>query len=81
MRAIQSPVTEIDFYKTLDDKVDPRARPVAETQEMVRQLENLADSLQSPGYIGISAGVALEDETRGVTIVGWRSIEVRLFLG
>ena len=79
LRTIQAPVTEVDFYKTTDEKVNPEVTPAAETQEMIRRLTYRIESLQSPGFIGISWGVALEDETRGVNLNGWRSVEVRPF--
>ena len=77
LRGIQSPVTEVDFYKTTDEKVDPEATPAAETQEMIRRVVYRIETLQSPGFITISWGVALEDETRGISITGWRSVKVR----
>jgi hypothetical protein len=80
-RVLQSPVTETDFYKTADERVDPGATPAAKTQEMVRRIVCRVESLQSPGFIAISLGVALEDATRGVCITGWRTIEVRFFFG
>jgi hypothetical protein len=76
LRVIQAPVTEVDFYKTTDEKVDPEATPVVETQEMIRRITYRIESLQSPGFIGISWGIALEDGTRGVNLNGWRSVEV-----
>jgi hypothetical protein len=79
LRVIQAPVTEIDVYQTTDEKVDPGATPAAETQEMIRRITYRIESLQSPGFIGISWGIALEDGTRGVNIGGWRSVEVRFF--
>jgi hypothetical protein len=78
-RVIQSPVTETDFYQTKDERVEPGATPAAETQEMVGRLMDCVEILQSPGFISFSQGVALEDATKGVNIVGWRSIEVRFF--
>ena len=77
LRAIQAPVTEVDFYKTTDEKVNPEAKPAAETQEMIRRITYRIESLQSPGFIQISWGIALEDGTRGVNLSGWRSVEVR----
>jgi hypothetical protein len=79
LRAIQAPVSEVDFYKTTDEKVDPEATPAAETQEMIRRITYRIESLQSPGFIAISWGIALEDGTRGVNLTGWRSVEVRPF--
>ncbi len=79
LRGIQAPVTEVDFYKTTDEEVDSRATPAAETQEMIRRLVCRIESLQSPGFFAISWGIALEDRTRGVSITGWRSVEVRFF--
>lgn len=79
VRGIQSPVTEVDFYKTTDERVDPGATPAAETQEMIRRVVYRIETLQSPGFIAISWGVSLEDPTRGVSITGWRSVEVRFF--
>lgn len=80
LRAIQAAVTEVDFYKTTDEEVDPEAKPAAETQEMIRHAIDFIDSLQSPGFIAISWGIALEDRKRGVTLAGWRSVEVCFFL-
>lgn len=79
LRVLQSPVDEVEFYKTTDERVDPEARPAAETQEMVGHTVYLIESLQSPGFIANSWGVALEDGTRGVNIGGWRTVEVRFF--
>jgi hypothetical protein len=79
LRAIQAPVTEVDFYKTTDENVNPEATPAAETQEMIRRITYRIESLQSPGFIAISWGIALEDRTRGVNLSGWRSVEVRPF--
>jgi len=81
LRVIQAPVTEVDFYKTTDEKVDPEATPVAETQEMIRRITYRIESLQSPGFIGICWGIALEDGTRGVNLNGWRSVEDHMRLG
>jgi hypothetical protein len=72
-------VTEVDYYKTKDESMDPEARPAAETQAMIRRITYRIESLQSPGFVAISWGVALEDGTRGVYFGGWRSIEVRFF--
>jgi hypothetical protein len=80
LRAVQAPVTEVDFYKTTDERVDPGATPAAETQEMIRRVTYRVESLQSPGFVSFSWGVALEDATRGVNLNGWRSIEVRPFV-
>lgn len=77
LRTIQAPVTEIDFYKTTDEKVDPEATPAAVTQEMIRRIVYRKESLQSPGFIANSLGIALEDGTRGVSLGGWRTVEVR----
>lgn len=79
LRAIQAPVTEVDFYKTTDEKVNPEATPAAVTQEMIRRITYRIESLQLPGFIAISWGIALEDATRGVSLTGWRSVEVRPF--
>lgn len=81
LRAIQAPVTEVDFYKTVDEKVNPEAMPAAETQEMIRRLTYRIESLQSSGFIAISWGIALEDATRGVNFSGWRSIEDHMRMG
>jgi hypothetical protein len=79
LRAIQAPVTEVDFYKTTDEEVDPEAKPAAETQEMIRRAIHYIDSLQAPGFVAISWDIALEDRRRGVTLAGWRSVEVCFF--
>jgi hypothetical protein len=79
LRAIKALATEVDFYKTTDEKVNPEATPAAETQEMIRRITYRIESLQMPGFIAISWGVALEDATRGVSLTGWRSVEVRPF--
>jgi len=81
LRAILAPVTEVDFYKTAGEKVNPDVRPAAETQEMIRRITYRIESLQSPGFIAISWGIALEDETRGVNLSGWRSVEDHMRLG
>jgi hypothetical protein len=80
LRAIQAPVTEVDFYKTTDEEADPEAKPAAETQEMIRHAVHFIDSLQSTGFVSISTGIALEDRRSGVTLAGWRSVEVCLFV-
>jgi len=71
-------VTEVDYYRTTDETVDPEATPAADTQEMIRRVVYRIESLQSPGFIAICWGVALGDGTRGVSITGWRSVEVSL---
>jgi hypothetical protein len=76
-RLLEAPVTEVDFYKMDDVKVNPDARPVAETQEMIRRVNALVESFQLPGFIAFCWGTDIEDETRAVTLGGWRSIEVR----
>jgi len=81
LRTIQAPVTEVDFYKTTDETVDPEATPAAETQELIRHIIYRQESLQSPGFAAISWGVALEDRTRGVSLSGWRSVEDHMRLG
>jgi hypothetical protein len=82
LRSIHAPVTEVDFYKTRNEKVDPDATPAAETQEMIRRITYRVESLQSPGFVAMCWGIALEDPTRGVNLNGWRSVEVRpVFLG
>lgn len=65
-------MTEVDYYKTDEEG----ARPAAETQELIRRLVNRVETLQMPGFIGLSWGVAVEDGARGVSLVGWRSVEV-----
>jgi hypothetical protein len=70
-RTLEAPVTEVDYYKT-----DDSARPSAETQDMVRRVTYRYESLQVPGFIALSWGVALEDGTRAVNLGGWRSVEV-----
>ena len=79
LRGIQAPVTEVDFYKTTDEEVDPRATPAAVTQDMIRRVVDRIECLQSPGFVAISWGVALEDRTRGASITGWASVEVSFF--
>ena len=79
-RLLEAPVTEVDFYKMDDVKVNPVAKPVAETQEMIRRVNDHIESLQLPGFIGFCCGADIADETRAVTLGGWRSIEVRFAL-
>lgn len=76
-RVLEAPVTEVDFYRMDDRKVNPVARPVAETQEMIRNVNYRKESFQLPGFIAHCCGADVEDETRAVTLGGWRSIEVR----
>ena len=80
-RLLEAPVTEVDFYKLDDVKVNPVAKPVAEAQEMIQHALDHVESLQLPGYIGYCWGADIEDETRTVTLGGWRSIEVRSLIG
>jgi hypothetical protein len=80
LRPIQAPVTEVDFYKMTDRGVDPEATPVAETHELIRRASHCIETLQSPGFFALSWGIALGDETKGVTLIGWRAVEVRFFL-
>ena len=70
-------MTEVDFYRMDDRKVNPVARPVAETQEMIRNVNYRIESFQLPGFIAYCWGTDVEDKTRAVTLGGWRSIEVR----
>jgi hypothetical protein len=79
LRAIQAAMTEVDFYKTTDEEMDPKAKLAAETQEMIRHAIHFIDSLQSPGFIAINWGIAIEDRKRCVTLAGWRSVEVCFF--
>jgi hypothetical protein len=76
-RLLEAPVVEVDFYKMDDVKVNSVAKPVAEAQEMIRRVNDHIESLQLPGFIGFCWGADIEDETRAVTLGGWRSIEVR----
>jgi hypothetical protein len=78
-RALEAPVTEVVYYMIEDREVNPDARPAAETQEMIRRVTCLEESLKVQGFVAISWGVAIEDGTRGVNLGGWRSIEVRSF--
>ena len=79
-RFLEAPVTEVDFYKIDDLKVNPAAKPVAEALEMIRDVNDYMESLQLPGCIGYCSGADIKDETRAVTLGGWRSIEVRLLM-
>jgi hypothetical protein len=79
-RLLEAPVTEVDFYKIDDVKVNPVAKPVAEAQEMIRHVLDHIESLQLPGFIGFCWGADIEDETRAITLGGWGSIEVRLLM-
>ena len=76
-RLLEAPVTEVDFYKMDDVKVNPAARPVAETQEMILRTLALVESFQLPGFIAFCRGADIDDETRAVALGGWSSIEVR----
>ena len=76
-RLLEAPVTEVDFYKMDDVKVNPAARPVAETQERILRVNALIESYQLPGFIAFCWGADIDDETRAVTLGGWGSIEVR----
>ena len=75
---LEAPVTELDVYKMDDVKVNPDARPVEEIHQMIRHVTALVESFQLPGSIALCWGVDIEDETRVVTLGGWRSTEVRL---
>jgi len=79
-RTLEAPVFEIDYYKTDDREVNPDAvRPAAETQEMIRRVSLRLESLQVQGCAAVSCGAAIEDGTRGIYLIGWRSVEVRSF--
>jgi hypothetical protein len=69
-RALEAHVVEADYYKMNSD-----VRPAAETHEMIRRLLPLFEPLQ--GFIASSAGITIEDESWGIYLCGWRSIEVR----
>jgi len=78
---LEAPVTEVDYYKMDDGKVNPAARPVAETQERILRTHALVESLQLPGFIAFCRGADIDDETRAVTLGGWSSIEDHMRLG
>ena len=60
------------MYRLQDEEAE-------KTQDMIRDLTYRAESLSVNGLLTLSWGPALEDVTRGVNIVGWKSIEVRAF--
>jgi hypothetical protein len=70
LRCLAAPFVEVDIYRTEDARA-------AEAQELVRRLTYRVESLQTQGFIALSWGVPMEDDTRGVWVAGWRSIEVR----
>ncbi|KAI9444526.1 hypothetical protein H4582DRAFT_1909456 [Lactarius indigo] len=74
LRCLDAPVTEIDVYRT-------QAADAETTQDKIRLLTYRIESLQMPGFVALSWGVALEDVTRGAYIAGWRNIEDHMRLG
>jgi len=79
-RILEAPVVEVIHYKTADREVNPDAvRPAAETQEMMRRMSCREELPRVQGFIAISWGIAIEDGSRGVYLIGWRSVEVRSF--
>jgi hypothetical protein len=79
-RTVEAPVTEVEFYKTDDKDVDPDAKRMVETQEMIRHVIWRAKSFQIQGYVANVSGIAIENGSRGISLTGWRSIEVRLLV-
>ncbi|KAH9166892.1 hypothetical protein EDB89DRAFT_2000685 [Lactarius sanguifluus] len=69
LRCLEAPVTEIDVYRA-------QAAVAETTQDKIRRLTYRIESLQMPGFIALSWGVALEDVSRGAYIAGWRTVEV-----
>ncbi|KAI0249467.1 hypothetical protein BJV78DRAFT_1227606 [Lactifluus subvellereus] len=74
LRCLEAPVTEVDIYRTEDARA-------AETQEMVRRLTYRVESLQMQGFIALCWGVPMEDDTRGIYVAGWRTIEEHMRMG
>jgi hypothetical protein len=69
-RPLEAPITVVIYYK-----MNPNARPAAETFKMIQGIPPLMKSVQ--GFIASSAGISVEDGIWGVTLRGWRSAEVR----
>jgi hypothetical protein len=72
-RSLEAPVTEVDFYVTLDADADA----TREVHERVRRLTYRTESLLVRGFVALNWGVPIEDGARGLYLAGWRSIEVR----
>jgi len=67
---VEAPVTEVDFYKAHDARIE-------ETHEMAHSAMHDLRSLQPQGFTGSSFGVTHEDPSIGVYFAGWNAVEVR----
>ncbi|KAI9438435.1 hypothetical protein BJY52DRAFT_1323813 [Lactarius psammicola] len=73
-RCLEAPVTEVDVYRA-------QTAGAETTQDKIRRVTYRVESLQVPGFLALSWGVALEDDSRGTYIAGWRTIEEHMRLG
>ena len=67
---VKAPFTVVGIFKMLDTHIEEGHEATITAIQRIRLL-------QPPGLYGCSYGVAGEDPTVGVYIVGWNSVEVR----